>query len=197
MPNNVRASIASDSAAVNGPCSGRQAGRAVKQTAALQAAPAYLRGALRGGDRRALCRPTGGAPTDWRGVGIACRSGIRQQHPSAQPCGFWRPGIAKSGRISATYAVSVAGGTASQPRPEGLEARAYWDSLTPEQEAWALRKMGFHRMGDPSPPRRSALTGSARRRRRGAGGLLTGAAGPRGLLPPSSCRHPPPAAARR
>jgi hypothetical protein len=28
-----------------------------------------------------------------------------------------------------------------------LEAMAYSDSLTPEQEAWALRKMGFHRMG--------------------------------------------------
>jgi len=27
------------------------------------------------------------------------------------------------------------------------DAKAYWDSLTLEQEAWALRKMGFHRMG--------------------------------------------------
>jgi hypothetical protein len=27
------------------------------------------------------------------------------------------------------------------------EAVAYWDSLTLEQEVWALRKMGFHRFG--------------------------------------------------
>jgi len=27
------------------------------------------------------------------------------------------------------------------------EARRYWDSLTPEQEAWALRKMQFPRFG--------------------------------------------------
>ena len=27
------------------------------------------------------------------------------------------------------------------------EAKAYWDSLSPEQEAWVLRKMGFAKMG--------------------------------------------------
>ena len=27
------------------------------------------------------------------------------------------------------------------------EAKAYWDSLTPEQEAWVLRKMRFPRFG--------------------------------------------------
>jgi hypothetical protein len=27
------------------------------------------------------------------------------------------------------------------------EAKAYWDSLTPKQEAWVLRKMRFHRLG--------------------------------------------------
>ena len=27
------------------------------------------------------------------------------------------------------------------------EAKAYWDSLTPQQEAWVLRKMGFARIG--------------------------------------------------
>ena len=27
------------------------------------------------------------------------------------------------------------------------EAKRYWDSLTPAQEAWALRKMGFFEMG--------------------------------------------------
>jgi hypothetical protein len=27
------------------------------------------------------------------------------------------------------------------------EAKAYWDSLTPQQEAWALRKMWFPSMG--------------------------------------------------
>jgi hypothetical protein len=27
-------------------------------------------------------------------------------------------------------------------------AKAYWDSLNPEQEAWALRKMGFVTMGE-------------------------------------------------
>ena len=26
-------------------------------------------------------------------------------------------------------------------------AKAYWGSLTLEQEAWVLRKMGLHRMG--------------------------------------------------
>jgi hypothetical protein len=29
------------------------------------------------------------------------------------------------------------------------EAKAYWDSLTEAQEVWALRKMGFFRMGEP------------------------------------------------
>jgi hypothetical protein len=28
------------------------------------------------------------------------------------------------------------------------EAAAYWDSLSVEQEAWALRKMGFLKMGE-------------------------------------------------
>ena len=27
------------------------------------------------------------------------------------------------------------------------EAKAYWDSLTLEQEGWMLRKMGFFKMG--------------------------------------------------
>jgi hypothetical protein len=27
------------------------------------------------------------------------------------------------------------------------EAKAYWDSLTPEQEAWVLKKMGFAALG--------------------------------------------------
>ena len=27
------------------------------------------------------------------------------------------------------------------------EAKAYWDSLTLEQEAWAMRKMGFPKFG--------------------------------------------------
>ena len=27
------------------------------------------------------------------------------------------------------------------------EAKAYWDSLTPEQEVWALRKMGYFKIG--------------------------------------------------
>ena len=30
------------------------------------------------------------------------------------------------------------------------EAKAYWDSLTLEKEAWALRKMGFFRTGQPN-----------------------------------------------
>ena len=30
------------------------------------------------------------------------------------------------------------------------EAVAYWDSLTPEQEVWALRKMGYFKLGQPS-----------------------------------------------
>jgi hypothetical protein len=29
------------------------------------------------------------------------------------------------------------------------EAKAYWDSLTPAQEAWALRKMRFAEFGTP------------------------------------------------
>jgi hypothetical protein len=28
------------------------------------------------------------------------------------------------------------------------EAKAYWDSLTPEQEVWALRKMGYFKIGE-------------------------------------------------
>jgi hypothetical protein len=29
------------------------------------------------------------------------------------------------------------------------DAKAYWNSLTPEQEAWVLRKMRFARKGQP------------------------------------------------
>ena len=29
------------------------------------------------------------------------------------------------------------------------EAVAYWDSLTTEQEVWALRKMGYFKIGHP------------------------------------------------
>jgi hypothetical protein len=41
---------------------------------------------------------------------------------------------------------------AESPRQECMatlerEAAAYWSRLTPEQEAWALRKMGFPAMG--------------------------------------------------
>jgi hypothetical protein len=32
------------------------------------------------------------------------------------------------------------------------EARAYWKALTPEQEVWALRKMGFFDMGKRREP---------------------------------------------
>jgi hypothetical protein len=37
----------------------------------------------------------------------------------------------------------------SRPARE-REAKAYWDSLTPAKEVWALRKMGFFGMGQPS-----------------------------------------------
>ena len=37
-----------------------------------------------------------------------------------------------------------------------IEAKDYWDSLSVRQEAWALRKMGFARMGCiTGEPRRS------------------------------------------
>jgi hypothetical protein len=32
------------------------------------------------------------------------------------------------------------------------DAKAYWDSLSPEQEAWALRKMGFFGFGQRAAP---------------------------------------------
>ncbi len=32
------------------------------------------------------------------------------------------------------------------------EANAYWDSLTEAQEVWALRKMGFFKMGQQPLP---------------------------------------------
>src|SRR4051794_12524199 len=32
------------------------------------------------------------------------------------------------------------------------EATQYWDSLTPEQEVWAFRKMGFAGIGSPARP---------------------------------------------
>jgi hypothetical protein len=28
------------------------------------------------------------------------------------------------------------------------DAKEYWDSLTPEQEVWALRKMGYFKIGE-------------------------------------------------
>lgn len=31
------------------------------------------------------------------------------------------------------------------------EAKAYWDSLTTDQEIWALRKIGFFERGLPRP----------------------------------------------
>ena len=37
------------------------------------------------------------------------------------------------------------------------DAKAYWDSLTLEQEAWVLRKMGFQRMGKPEVRKRRRL----------------------------------------
>ena len=33
------------------------------------------------------------------------------------------------------------------PQDHDHAIQGYWDSLTPEQEVWALRKMGFFRMG--------------------------------------------------
>ena len=47
--------------------------------------------------------------------------------------------------------------TIPPPPPERLtsraqrerEAKKYWDSLTEAQEVWALRKMGFFKMGQP------------------------------------------------
>jgi hypothetical protein len=36
------------------------------------------------------------------------------------------------------------------------EAKEYWDGLTLEQEAWALRKMGFFEMGSLATPRRQS-----------------------------------------
>jgi hypothetical protein len=35
------------------------------------------------------------------------------------------------------------------------EAKAYWDSLTEAQEVWALRKMGYFKMGQSGQPRLS------------------------------------------
>ena len=35
------------------------------------------------------------------------------------------------------------------------EAKAYWDSLTEAQEVWALRKMGFFRLGEHLAPVRA------------------------------------------
>ena len=32
-------------------------------------------------------------------------------------------------------------------RSESVKAKLYWDSLTTEQELWALTKMGFFEMG--------------------------------------------------
>jgi hypothetical protein len=39
-------------------------------------------------------------------------------------------------------------GTASRAQRE-REAKAYWDSLTPRQEAWVLKKMRFAEFGSP------------------------------------------------
>jgi hypothetical protein len=65
----------------------------------LQAAPAHLRGGLRGGDRRAPCRPAG------EGVSITCRSGISAAvRLTARPAG-WPLAAVDSGRI-ARYARS-------------------------------------------------------------------------------------------
>lgn len=36
------------------------------------------------------------------------------------------------------------------------DAKAYWDSLTPQQEAWVLRKMRFFEMGSKAG-RRTAI----------------------------------------
>ena len=46
------------------------------------------------------------------------------------------------------------------------EAVAYWNSLTPEQEVWALRKLGYFKLGQPSrcrPAPRSLKTRCHRR----------------------------------
>jgi hypothetical protein len=35
------------------------------------------------------------------------------------------------------------------PAQREREAKAYWDSLTEAQEVWALRKMGYFKIGQP------------------------------------------------
>jgi hypothetical protein len=43
----------------------------------------------------------------------------------------------------------------SSQRVREREAKAYWDSLPPAQEVWALLKMGFFEMGQSRGSRRS------------------------------------------
>jgi hypothetical protein len=45
----------------------------------------------------------------------------------------------------------------AEPRSQAArdrEAREYWESLTPEQEGWVARKMGFHEFGGQRSLRR-------------------------------------------
>ena len=38
-------------------------------------------------------------------------------------------------------------GEAEESCAEGAEAKEYWDSLTDAQEVWALRKIGYFKIG--------------------------------------------------
>ena len=60
---------------------------------------------------------------------------------------FFEVAMQRSGREFVLCPMPPAATRRASRAAREREAKAYWDSLTPEQEAWVLRKMGFHRLG--------------------------------------------------
>ena len=62
---------------------------------------------------------------------------------------YWRP---KSQKVhnSPSYSASAPNGEADEPCPAGAGCEGVLGLLTEAQEVWALRKMGFFKMGERS-----------------------------------------------
>ena len=67
-------------------------------------------------------------------------------HGSTKP--FSKARNAEKCAIRPSYSASAATGEAEEPCPERAGSEGYWDSLTEAQEVWALRKMGYFKIGE-------------------------------------------------
>jgi hypothetical protein len=66
----------------------------------------------------------------------------------AQPSRFRRPEMPKSAPFVPRTLPPLPAGKPTSAAQREREAKAYWDSLSEAQEVWALRKMGYFRIGE-------------------------------------------------